>query len=191
MRLRPNPHTWQTTRIHGAGSNSIELRGIHMSEVPSTLLGRQVMIGPLPKNLGCQLSIKRRVTHYPRATKKEKQAQPIALTINQTNKMLLRAKRIHRVSICGSCLKLLLVAYASGWLLSLSKSPHFHMALVSVSISSILNGLCLGSGVHVQLQEDTYSISIVSIFDIEYSRDLCLYIQFLNDMSTTMMKVGY
>lgn len=65
------------------------------------------------------------------------------------------------------------------------------MALVSVSISSILNGLCLGSGVHVQLQEDMYSISIVSIFDIEYSRDLCLYIQFLNDMSTTMMKVGY
>ena len=50
------------------------------------------------------IASKRQVTHYPKVTKKEKQTWPMASTINQTNKVLLRAKRIH---ICGVHLGLL------------------------------------------------------------------------------------
>ena len=124
--LGPNPRTQQTTCIHGAGCNSEELRGICMFKVPRVLLRKRVMIGSLSRNLVCQLSSKRQVTHYPRVTKKEKQTWPTALTINQTNKVLLRAKRIHLYGVhLRPCLNLLLVALASGWLPSLSWSLQF------------------------------------------------------------------
>ena len=98
IQLEPNPRIWQTTRLHGAGCNSTELHGICMSKVPQVLLGKRVTTNSLSKNLVFQFSGKRRVTHYLWVTKKEKQTWPMASTINQTNKVLLQAKRIH---ICG------------------------------------------------------------------------------------------
>ena len=54
---------------------------------------------------------KRRVTHYPRFTKKEKQRRPTAATINQTNKGALTSLKgyIFMVSNWDSFLKLLQV----------------------------------------------------------------------------------
>ena len=58
VQLRPNLCTWQTTCIHGVGCNSIELRGIHMSEFPPLLLRKRATTGSLSKNLFCQLQAK-------------------------------------------------------------------------------------------------------------------------------------
>ena len=63
------------------------------------------------------------------------------------------------------------------------------MALSSVPISSILNGLRLDYDVHVQFQEDMYSSFIVFTFGPKCSGDLCLRIQFSKDMCTIMMVV--
>jgi len=57
-RLRPNPHTWQTTYIYGVGCNFVELCGICMSEVPPLLLGKQAAVSSLSQNLFCQLQVK-------------------------------------------------------------------------------------------------------------------------------------
>ena len=63
------------------------------------------------------------------------------------------------------------------------------MALSSVSISSILNGLRLHSDVHVQFHKDMYSSSIVFISGPKCYGDLCLRIQFPMDICTIMMVV--
>ena len=68
------------------------------------------------------IASKRRVTHYPRVTKKENQTWPMASTINQVNKVLLRAKMIH---ICGVHLGLLPQTFLGGsylWVISVSIS---------------------------------------------------------------------
>ena len=51
----PNPRTRQTTHIHGARCNSVELRGIRMFEVPQVLLEKRVTIGSISQNLVFQL----------------------------------------------------------------------------------------------------------------------------------------
>ena len=130
------------------------------------------------------IASKRWVTHYPRVTKKEKETWPTASTINPKNKALLRAKGyISVVSIWGFWLKLLWVALASGWFLSLSQTLHFLKWLLPLSQSLLF--LCLGSGVHVQFQEG-YALNSHSSFLI-YPGDLCLHIQFLKDMCTNMV----
>ena len=75
----------------------------------------------------------------------------MASTINQTNKVLLRAKMIH---ICGVHLGLLPQTSLGGFCLwvisiSISISSFLKMALASVLIPYVLNGLLLSSGVHV------------------------------------------
>ena len=74
----------------------------------------------------------------------------MASTINQTNK--LKGYKF-KSSPSGSFLKILQVALASGWFLSLSQSLQFWMALAFISKFSILNGLRPSSSVQVQFQE--------------------------------------
>ena len=58
VRLRPNPRTQHTKCIHRAGCNSIESRGIRMSEFPPLLLRKRATTSPLSQNLFCQLQAK-------------------------------------------------------------------------------------------------------------------------------------
>ena len=100
---------------------------------------------------GLPIASKRRVTHYTRVTTKEKQTWLMPSTINQTNKVLLRAKMLH---ICGVHLGLLPQTSLGGFCLwvisiSISISSFLKMALASVLIPYVLNGLLLSSGVHV------------------------------------------
>lgn len=60
------------------------------------------------------------------------------------------------------------------------------MALASISISSILDGLCLNSGVHVQFHEE-YVLKFCILLLFAYLRGLCMHIQFPKDMFTSMV----
>ena len=53
------------------------------------------------------------------------------------------------VSICGSCFKLMQVAFTCGWISPLSQSLMFWVAHASVSTSFVHGGLWLCLGVHV------------------------------------------
>ena len=121
VQLRPNQCTWQTC-IHEARCKTQKLCGIRLSKVPRLLLEKRVTTCSQYKSLVCRLLNKRWLTHYPKVTKKEKQTWPTSSNINPTNKVLLwaRQRTYLGVSICRSCLKLLLVAFASRWLLPLS-----------------------------------------------------------------------
>ena len=117
VQLGPNPHTQHTSRIHGEGCNSEELRGICMFEPTfvawETRNNRFTISKPI-----LPIASKRRVT--PKVTKKEKQTRPTDATINQTNKGVLTSLKgcIFVVSIWGSRLKLLRVACTFGQYLS-------------------------------------------------------------------------
>ena len=77
--LRPNPRTRHTSRIHRAGCNSKELRGIRMSEVPPFLLGKRAIWGSLSQNLFCHLQENGKwltiLKSLKKKTKKQKQKQ--------------------------------------------------------------------------------------------------------------------
>ena len=88
VRLNPNPQTRQTTRMHGAGCNSVEFCGICKYKVPPLLLEKWAMTGLLFQNFFCQLQAKGEWLTI-LVTKKEKQIRLTASTINQKNKVLL------------------------------------------------------------------------------------------------------
>ena len=134
--LKPNLHTWHTTRIHRARYNSAELRGIRMSEFPPLLLRKWAMIGSLSQNLFCQLQAKSKwLTILESLKKKNKHGQRPQPLIKQT-RCSYELKRIHIcgvhlgllswTSLGGLCLWIILVfpiiISASGWLWSLSLS---------------------------------------------------------------------
>ena len=114
VQLKPNPLTWQTSCIYGARCNFEELYGIHMSKVSEVLLGKRATTGSLSKNLVCQFSSKRWVTHYPKVTKNKNKhgwrSQPLTNQIKCSYEL---KEYISVVSICGSCLKFFQLASAS------------------------------------------------------------------------------
>ena len=175
VRLESNPRTRHTTRIHGAGCYSAEPRGIRMSKFPPLLLRKRATTSSLSQNLFCQLQVKGEWLAILESLKKEKQTRPIATTINQTNKVLLRAKNdiyIFVVSIWGSCLKLLRVAYASYLL-------HLHLYL-------FWWGSCLRVTL-VSISTFTSSIVPAYLIPLGYVHKfcmMCLHVQFPEDMCT-------
>ena len=93
VRLRPNPRTRHTSRIHGAGCNSEELCGIRMSEFLPLLLRKQATIGSLSQNLFCQLQAKGEwLTILESLKKKNKQGQ------------LSHLRLLPKTSLDGTCL---------------------------------------------------------------------------------------
>ena len=83
-------------------------------QVPRVLLEKQATTGPLSKNLVCQLSSKRWVTHYPRVTKKKtNMANNLNRQPNKQGTLTSLKGYISVVSISGFCLELLWVAFAS------------------------------------------------------------------------------
>ena len=92
VRLRPNPHTRHTSRIHRAGCNSGELRGIHMSEVPPLLLEKQVTTGSLSRNLFCHLQVNGKWLIILESLKKKKRKQiRVLLWANPINNKRIRS----------------------------------------------------------------------------------------------------
>ena len=127
VRLESNPRTRHTTRIHGARCYSAELRGIRMSKFPPLLLRKRATTSSLSQNLFCQLQVKGEWLAILESLKKEKQTRPIATTINQTNKVLLRAKNDIYIYIYLWCPFGALASNFSEWLTPL---------IFSISIST-------------------------------------------------------
>lgn len=152
-----------------------------MSEVPWVLLRKRVTKESLSKNLVCQFSSKSWVTHYVRVTKKKtNMTSGLKHQSNkQTNCSYKRKWYIYLVSICGSCLKLFGVGYASS------------------SISSGLSGLCLyldlfyskwlmplSRCTHLVPRRICTQVPESSFLIINCSEDLCLHVQFSKDICT-------
>ena len=143
-------HAHGKQRIHGAGFNSIEWHGICMFEVPQVLLGERATTGSLPS---LPIISKRRVTHYSKVTKKEKQTWPTMSTINQTNKVLLRAKMIHLCGVRLGLLPQISPSVSHLWVVFIFISIYsIWVALASISISSILGG--------------SFFVALIVMFDI-------------------------
>ena len=109
----PNLWKWHTSHIHRVGCNSEELCGISYVWIPTyvaqeTRNDRFVILESI-----LPIASKRRVTHYPRVTKKKKQR--CSYKLKQTNKGALTSLKwyiyiyISVLSIWVSCLKLLWV----------------------------------------------------------------------------------
>ena len=110
---------------------------------------------------------------------------------NKQGALMSKKGNISMVSIQGSCLKLLRVAIASRQFLSLSQSlltQRGSCLYISILISSILGGLCLNSGEHVQFQEG-YVLKFRILLLSSCLGDLCLHIQFPKDMCKIMMMI--
>ena len=141
MHMTNNKHTWGGVQLHIVAWDLYNRNPTSVTRATSN--DRFTIQEPI-----LPIASKRWVTHYPRVTKKEKETWPTASTINPKNKALLRVKGyISVVSIWGFWLKLLRMALASGWFLSLSQTLHFLKWLLPLSQSLLF--LCLGSGVHV------------------------------------------
>ena len=96
-----NMHTWGGVQLRRVTWDSYaRIPTFITQEISNDMFTLQEPVLPIAS--------KRQVTQYPRVTKKEKQTWPIASIINQTNEVLLRAKRIHIYGIhLGFCLKFL------------------------------------------------------------------------------------
>ena len=113
VQLEPNPRTWHTSRIHGAGCNSEELRGISYVRIPTFIAwetSNDKFTIPEPV---LAIASKRRVTHYPKVSEKKNKC---ALTSsNNQTRVLLQAQttkqrcsyELKRIYICGVHLRLL------------------------------------------------------------------------------------
>ena len=116
--LGPNPRTWHTLCIHGAGCNSEELCGIRMSEFSPLLLKKREMIGSLSQNLFCQLQSKGEWLTILESLKRKKQTnvllrasinkQVCSYELKQPNKgALISLKGYIYIYIYGVCLRFL------------------------------------------------------------------------------------
>ena len=109
IRLRPNPRTWHTSRIHGVGCNSEKLRWISYVQI-STFVAQDMRSNKfaLPE-LVLPIVSKRWVTHYPRVNKKKNKGALTSLN-KQTRGCSYELKRIHISGVhLGPDLKLLQV----------------------------------------------------------------------------------
>ena len=171
VQLRPNPRTQHTKCIHRAGCNSIESRGIRMSEFPPLLLRKRATTSPLSQNLFCQLQAKGEwliiLESLKRKNKQGQRPQPSTKKIKgllraQTTKpkrVLLRSWKIY---ICGVHLGALASNF-SGWLAPL---------IFSISIST-----CSGEALALKWP---WSLPLL----------LCLHVQFPWDMCTSLYDVS-
>ena len=183
IQLEPNPRTQHTQLCRITWDLYLSVRSPtnvtrETSNDRFTIQGRSLPIAS-----------KRWVTHYPKVTKKGKKngqrPQPSTKQIRYSYEL---KGYIFVVPIWGFCLKFLWVALASGWFLSLSQSLLFWMTLAFVSIYSILGGLSLNSGVHVQFWEG-YVLKFCILLFSSGLGDSCLHIQFSKDMCTRMMVI--
>ena len=108
MHMASNTHTWGSMQLRRVVWNSYVRSPTSVTW--ETNNDRFTIQEPILPIVG-----KRQVRHYPRVAKKEKQTWSTALTVNQTNKVLLQAKKDTYLWFPSRAL----ASNFSGWLLPL------------------------------------------------------------------------
>ena len=182
VRLGPNPCTQHIKCIHGAGCNSAELLGIHMSKFPPLLLRKWATIGSLSQNLFCKLQAKGEwLTILGSLKKKNNQGQ----WPQPPNKQMRCSYKLEMIYICGVHLGLLCQTSPGGLRLrvipvfSIYISPCSDKALASRWPWSLFLSLPLPLCLHVQFLRDmcTSSVWYACMFN---SRRICAQILYFN-----------
>jgi len=180
IHLGPNPRTWHTSRIHRAGCIFERLRQILYVQIPTFVVWETIndkFAIPLPI---LPIASKRRVTHYPRVSKKKNKG---ALTSSNNQKRcsykLKQTKKgcsykLKRIHICGvhlglglKLLRVVLVFYLHLFLFWWGSCLELTLVYISISTSPTMPACSI---------------------PIEYVREICivcLHVQLQKDMCTT------